>query len=246
MEFSPRGFQRNTGRPASPAPNLDGSAPSGDTSRAPHRQAAEKLKGSKLGLVLAVVAVVVVLALAWTLLMNKSESSLVDGKRYQAVFLSNGQVYFGKIKDINRSYINLEDIYYLNVGDQNVQPSESSQQNVSLVKLGCELHSPQDQMVIYRDQVTFWENLKDEGQVATAIQDWKEQNPDGQKCSQQTTQQTQQPATNNNESDSDNTNENTTDNSGASGTQPSGTGDQTNDTPTTNQDSDTTPTTPTP
>ena len=55
--------------------------------------------------------------------------------------------------------------------------------SVSLVKLGCELHSPFDQMVINRSQVTFWENLQDSGQVAKAVKSFQDKNPSGQKCS---------------------------------------------------------------
>ena len=42
-----------------------------------------------------------------------------------------------------------------------------------LQKLGSELHGPEDQMVINRDQVQFWENLKDDGQVVKAITTYK-------------------------------------------------------------------------
>ena len=114
------------------------------------------------------------------------EQNYLDKNKEQAVFLTNGQVYFGKIATVNKQYIDLKDIYYLNVSQQ-VQPDQknanSQQQNsVSLVKLGCELHGPVDQMVINRDQVTFWENLKDSGQVTDAIKKWRAQNPQGQKC----------------------------------------------------------------
>jgi hypothetical protein len=53
------------------------------------------------------------------------------------------------------------------------------------VKLGCELHEPLDQMVINRDQITFWENLGDNGQVAKAVSTFEKQNPNGQKCADQ-------------------------------------------------------------
>jgi hypothetical protein len=111
------------------------------------------------------------------------EDNYVKSKQGQAVFLTNGQVYFGKIKAINKQYIELVNVYYLNVSQQ-VQPKDTDKTNssVSLVKLGCELHGPQDQMIINRDQVTFWENLKNEGQVAQAITKWVQENPNGQKC----------------------------------------------------------------
>ncbi|HSX28944.1 MAG TPA: hypothetical protein VLE73_00125 [Candidatus Saccharimonadales bacterium] len=122
------------------------------------------------------------------------EIDYVDNGKQQAVFLTNGQVYFGKIKAINKQFVDLRGIYYLNVNQQ-VQPdqkdanskttttTQQSSNQISLVKLGCELHGPNDQMLINRDQVTFWENLKGDGQVAKAIDKWVSENPNGQKCS---------------------------------------------------------------
>jgi hypothetical protein len=118
-----------------------------------------------------------------------NESNYIDKSKQQAVFLTNGQVYFGKIKSVNEKFLDLRNIYYLNVNQQ-VQPNQSTtnqqnqqaQNNVSLVKLGCELHGPLDRMIINRDQITFWENLKDDGQVTKAIAEWVKQNPNGQTC----------------------------------------------------------------
>jgi len=104
-----------------------------------------------------------------------SSSQAVKGKQYQAVFLTNGQVYFGKFSQVNSSYVKLTDIYYLQV-QQTVQPkdnSSSNNQQVSLAKLGGELHGPEDVMFINRDQVLFWENLKDGGKVVTAIKNYQ-------------------------------------------------------------------------
>ncbi len=115
---------------------------------------------------------------------GKDESRFVAKDKMQAVFLNGGQVYFGKIRELNNKYVGVTDIYYLRVNQQ-VQPKQGeqqSQQDISLVKLGCELHGPQDQMLINRDQVVFWENLKSDGQVAKAVEAYKKANPDGQKC----------------------------------------------------------------
>jgi hypothetical protein len=81
-------------------------------------------------------------------------------------------------------------VYYLYNGSTNSQDQAAA--NLSLVKLGTELHCPKDQMVIYRDQISFWENLNSDGKVATAIKQYKDQNKDGQKCSTTTQQSTQQ------------------------------------------------------
>lgn len=108
---------------------------------------------------------------------RSSIASQIKTNQYQAVFLnsSDGQVYFGKLTVLNRDYYKLTDIYYVRV--QTVQPdkstSSSSQQNISLAKLGSEIHGPEDVMFINRNSVMFWENLKEDGQVVKAIREYQ-------------------------------------------------------------------------
>lgn len=112
----------------------------------------------------------------WNVLGINQESA--SGK-WQAVFLSNGQVYFGQIKSEDTDTIILRDIYYLQV-TRALQPAEGNaeQQNeLSLVKLGNELHGPEDEMMINRAHVLFVENLKEEGKVVRAIQRYVEETP---------------------------------------------------------------------
>ena len=126
-----------------------------------------------------------------------TQGKFLNKKQMQAVFLNGGQVYFGHITDLNDKFVRVSDIYYLRV-NQTVQPNGETAQNqdISLVKLGCELHGPQDSMVINQDQVIFWENLKDDGQVAKAVATYKQQNPNGQKCDTGTTGGTSTPTQN--------------------------------------------------
>ncbi len=134
-------------------------------------------------------AAILLVALAASMYFGKpaSESKYINKDQLQAVFLNGGQVYFGRIKTLNDNIMRVSDIYYLQVSQQ-VQPGEEGQQNnnVSLVKLGCELHGPVDEMVINRDHIIFWENLKDEGQVAQAVAEYVKQNPNGQQCNTNT------------------------------------------------------------
>ena len=112
------------------------------------------------------------------LLSGTGAKTAVKGKQYQALFLTNGQVYFGHLKNVNSSYVQLNDIYYLQV-QQQVQPGQqqnNQQPNVSLAKLGGELHGPEDKMYVSRDQVLFWENLKDDGKVVQAIKNYQSGN----------------------------------------------------------------------
>lgn len=134
------------------------------------------------------VLTLLVAAVAWFIYAAKPptpEHQFVDSTKLQAVFLNTGQVYFGNITSLNNSYFVLNGIYYLQSsnGSSTTTSSSTSNNNLSLVKLGCELHAPYDQMVINANEVTFWENLQSDGQVAKAIDQYKQQNPNGQKCS---------------------------------------------------------------
>ncbi len=89
---------------------------------------------------------------------------------YSAVFLTNGQVYFGNIVEQKRGTIVLGNIYYLqtNTADPKAEVTEA---NMSLIKLGNELHGPTDEMKINIDHVLFTETLRDDSKVVQAIQD---------------------------------------------------------------------------
>lgn len=117
-----------------------------------------------------IVAIVVLGGLAWWATSMMKGGSGIMSDRYQAVFLTNNQVYFGKLSNVDSQYVDLTDIYYLQV-QQSVQPTDGKDTNpqVSLAKLGSELHGPENHMRINRDQILFWENLKDDGKVVDAI-----------------------------------------------------------------------------
>ncbi len=97
---------------------------------------------------------------------------------WQAVFLSNGQVYFGKVNSIGKDFVILEDIYYLQVvsmQDTIAQPPDvqtQPEQRLTLIKLGNEIHGPTDEMIINRDHVVLIEDLKDTSKVVIAINDY--------------------------------------------------------------------------
>lgn len=123
-------------------------------------------------LIAAAIIIVGGLALWWV--KSHRADFAVKGDKYQAIFMTNGQVYFCKLSNLSDTYVTCKDIYYLQV-QQAVQPADNKdkdkQPQVSLAKLGSELHGPDDEMHINRDQVLFWENLKDDSKVVKAIKD---------------------------------------------------------------------------
>lgn len=105
-----------------------------------------------------------------------------NSSAYQAVFLSNGQVYFGKFSQSPGS-AKLESIFYLQVQQQQgLQPDDqsgqSAQAELKLIKLGNELHGPEDVMRINPDHILFVEDLKDDGRVVEAIKRYELDGPD--------------------------------------------------------------------
>lgn len=162
----------------------------------------KSLKPTQLvtGIAMILVALLLVVALFMFVLGGSSNSSKVKKGQYQAVFLNSqdGQVYFGKLSTENTDYYRLTDIYYVRV-EQRIQPegqnAQTPQQNISLAKLGNELHGPEDEMFIRKDKVLFWENLKEDGQVVRAIREFQK-NPDAaNQNNQQNTQQQNQAQT---------------------------------------------------
>jgi len=132
----------------------------------------------KLPLILAIILLAAVIGgLAWAN-SNKSGGTAIDNSKYQAVFFTNGQVYFGKLSTLNDEYLKLTDIYYLqtqaaDATESNPQQTSNDQSDVQLIKLGEEIHGPEDEMVLSKDQLLFYENLKVDGKVAQSIEAYK-------------------------------------------------------------------------
>lgn len=154
---------------------------------------------------------------------RNKEDQFVDTGKYQAVFLNGGQVYFGKVTNLNKDYMTLTNIYYL-TPNQAVQSDSSknsnSANNFTIRKLGCELHRPQDVMVIDHSQIIFWENLKDDSSENTVPGAIKKLASQPQNCDQQSSTGTTTPtATDNSTPNStNNTSNNSSSNSNSSST----------------------------
>lgn len=153
------------------------------TSRGPVPNAKRNKKQTKyiilavtLGLLLAIIAFG-----GWSL-YRSSTTAHIDGNKLQAVFFTNGQVYFGKLEKLNGDYFKLTDIFYLqaqSAAADSENPQETSTQqspDVQLVKLGSEIHGPDDEMIINKDQLLFFENLKKDGKVTDSINKYKSEN----------------------------------------------------------------------
>ena len=111
---------------------------------------------------------------------DASLKSTIDSERYQAVFLSNGQVYFGNLTEVDGKYLQLTNVYYLErqltAGDsEDAAESDTATEpavddnNFQLLKYSDVLYGSEDKMVIAKDSILRYENLRPDGVVAKAI-----------------------------------------------------------------------------
>ena len=124
-----------------------------------------------IGLVLVILLIVLVLVVRTQLfragiatLFAPSAAEVIDHGAYQAVFLTNGSTYFGKLQAQGDAWFLLTDVFYL---------SSSDQAGTQLIKRGNEAQGPKEPMIIPTAQVLFIENLRDDGDVVTLIKKFK-------------------------------------------------------------------------
>lgn len=131
----------------------------------------------RMSVILGALATVTILGVIWLFFIAPA-ASRIDGGKYQALFLTNGEVYFGKLHDAGAEYMTLTDVYYVQPEQQAATETETeevqgtsgvSNAPAQLLKLGNEVHGPTDEMIVRKDQILYFENLKTDGQVAKLI-----------------------------------------------------------------------------
>jgi hypothetical protein len=93
-------------------------------------------------------------------------SGLSFPTEYQAVFLDNGQAFFGKIEDAASPFVTFRDVFYV----QRVVSGEKKEARNVLVKRGSEWHSP-DFMRINARHIVLIEPVAPDSLVARLIRE---------------------------------------------------------------------------
>lgn len=88
----------------------------------------------------------------------------IGRQTYQAVFLANGQTYFGRYYDRIGPYVKIVDPFYIQQLSEPGDPSAAPQSRV--VRRGGELHGPLGQMLIPRTSLLFVEDLAPDSPIA--------------------------------------------------------------------------------
>jgi hypothetical protein len=92
-------------------------------------------------------------------------------KPYQAVLLSNGQVYYGRLEGYGTEHPVLREVYYI---QSSVNPQTHEQSNI-LTRRGKEWHGP-DRMYLNPSQILLVEPVGTDSKLADLIKDLKAQN----------------------------------------------------------------------
>lgn len=122
---------------------------------------------SNLPIILAIISSPILLAV-FDVLKNKT-SAFLQYREWQAVFLANGQVYFGKITSLDKNFLKLTKIYYYEERKPRYSDISLDLDSTKLIKLGGEMHHPQDEMFITRAHVIFTEKLQHDSNLVEAI-----------------------------------------------------------------------------
>ena len=197
MDMGPFGASRSTSSRGSgaatrrePAPARTGSSEVVHEEQAAHRAAAAtphtvtakkqpKQKKSFKWVIIAVVGLALVAGswVAWQKLAPADSG--IESSKYQAVFFTDGQIYYGKLTVLNDRQYKLTNVFYILSQNENKTANADgdtaeTQNNAQLIKMGNELHGPEDAMMINRDHVLFYENLKSDGKVTQTINQYKD------------------------------------------------------------------------
>ena len=84
------------------------------------------------------------------------------GARYQAVFLANGQTYFGHYLDRLGPYVKIENAFYI---QQAPTVEEGQTPESRIIRRGSELHQPLPFVLIPKTAILFVEDLRADSQV---------------------------------------------------------------------------------
>lgn len=134
-------------------------------------------KKSRKGLLWTIIIVVLVVLIGvagWFVWSNaKSGATGIDTSKYQALFLSNGQVYFGKLESYNDEYFKLTTVYSAQAATAGTETDDEDTKaagDVQLVRLGDEVYGPENEVFVSKQQILHYENLKNDSKVTQLIQ----------------------------------------------------------------------------
>jgi len=107
-------------------------------------------------------------------ILSSSQESKVARAKLQAVFLTNGQIYFGNLSRHGIGYWRLDRAHYVHVSkvpaaSPDTDGAVSQETSTTLVKASDDMHRPENTLFIPASHILFWQNLRNDSPVAQAI-----------------------------------------------------------------------------
>lgn len=121
----------------------------------------------QLRLILLVLFVLTIFCLAGYTLTRKYAHA-DKGIRY-AVFLTNGQIYFGNLTEEGQ-FLTLENAFYPQSND--FLRSDAAKKKITLQRVGSEVYGPKSTIRINRDQIMYYKELREDSKVNKAIKEY--------------------------------------------------------------------------
>ena len=98
----------------------------------------------------------------------RSDELVRSSSGYVAVLLTNGQVFFGELKELGTPYPVLDDVFYV----QPAQNQDAGERTYVLIRRGQEAHGP-DRMILNASHIVFIEPVDKDSKVAKLISESK-------------------------------------------------------------------------
>jgi hypothetical protein len=118
-----------------------------------------------------VAAIIIALSILLASWLNGRSHVVQFDKPYQAVLLTNNQVYYGRLDGYGTDHPVLREVYYI----QSVVNPQTHEQSNILMKRGKEWHGP-DRMYLNPSQILLVEPVGTDSKVADLIKDLRAQN----------------------------------------------------------------------
>jgi hypothetical protein len=115
--------------------------------------------------VLIIVVALIAAAIGRATAASDPLASGISSNEYQAVFLTNGQVFFGRLSVPGGDYYYLRHVYYLSSS----AGTRGAQGSLTIRKLTNDVHGPEDLVIVSRPQVLYVENLNPNGRAAQIL-----------------------------------------------------------------------------
>src|SRR3989344_724053 len=116
-----------------------------------------------IGVTLVVIAVLVLIALGiWLGSVISGGSNKAVASPYSAVYLSNGDMYFGVLSWVPNPHLS-------NVWVLQKQTDQNNQQQLGIIKFDKAFWSPVDEIELNSKQIVWWSRLRNDSQLVRAI-----------------------------------------------------------------------------